>query len=62
MSIELNIHNVTSITVGDRKFHDSDISPFWHREIVITDEKGVSYTISLYSRDDDEDNALKVRS
>lgn len=62
MAYELSIHNVASIQVGDRKFHDSDSRPFWHREIVITDEKGLSFTISLFCGNEDDDKALKVQS
>jgi hypothetical protein len=60
---ELSLHNVVSIVVGDRRFHggNSD-NPFWTRDIVITNDRGQSVTINMYSHSDDEDTALKVQS
>ena len=60
---ELSLHNVVSIVVGDRRFHGSNSdNPFWTRDIVITNIRGESVTIYLYSHSDDEDTALKVQS
>lgn len=60
---DISIHNVTSVVVGDRRFHGGDSSnPFWTRDIVITNDRGESVTINLYSHSDDEDTALKVQS
>ena len=61
---DISIHNVISIVVGDRLFHGGDSSnPFWARDIVITNDRGESITITAYStRDADEDTALKVQS
>lgn len=58
---EISIHNVVSIVVGDRRFHDGN-SPFYTRDITITNERGESVVINLYSHQDDEDVALKVQS
>ena len=59
---DISIHNVTSIVVGDRKFHDSPTNPFFTRYIVITNDRGETVTICMYSHSDDEDTALKVQS
>lgn len=59
---DINIHNVKSITVGDRKLHDANgTNPFYTREIVIVNDQG-SIAISLFCHSDDEDTALKVQS
>ena len=59
---DISINNVTSIVVGDRRFHESPTNPFFTRDIVITNDRGESVTINLYSHSDDEDTALKVQS
>lgn len=60
---DISIHNVTSIVVGERRFHGGYSSnPFWTRDIVITNDRGESVTINLYSQSDDEDTAIKVQS
>jgi len=60
---DISIHNVTSIVVSERRFHggNSD-NPFWTRDIVITNDRGESVSINLYSHSSDEDSALKVQS
>jgi hypothetical protein len=60
MRTETSIHNVAKIEIGDRRFHDSETSPFWSRNITVTDVDGNQHTLELYSRSDDEDTALKV--
>ena len=59
---DISIHNVTSIVVSERRFHESPTNSFFTRDIIITDERGESVTINLYSHSDDEDTALKVQS
>ena len=59
---DISIHNVTSIVVSERRFHDSPTNSFFTRDIVITNDRGESVTINLYSHSDDEDTALKVQS
>jgi len=61
MHTETTIHNVASIEVTDRKWHDGTL-PFYCREIIIVDEDGNTHTISLFTKNEDEDTALKVRS
>lgn len=60
---EVSIHNVKSVVVSDRRLLGGGTDhPFYSREIVITNDRDESVTISLYSYDSDEDEALKVRS
>ncbi len=59
---DISIHNVTSIVVSERRFHESPTNSFFTRDIVITNDRGESVTINLYSHSDDEDTALKVQS
>ena len=62
-STEISVHNVISIVLGDRKLLGRDsMSPFWTREIVITNDRGESVMIQLFSHSDDEEAALKVQS
>ena len=59
---DISMHDVKSIVLGDRRYHDSGNSPFYSRDITITNDRGESIVISLYSHSDDEDTALKVQS
>jgi hypothetical protein len=60
---DISIHNVTSIVLGDRRLLGAETNdPFWTRELVITNDRKESIVITLYSRSDDEDTALKVQS
>lgn len=60
----IEVHNVKSIVVSDRRCHNADRDDaFFTRDIVITNDRGESVTITAYStRDADEDTALKVQS
>ena len=61
---DISVHNVTSIILGDRRLLGADTdNPFYTRDIVITNDRGESVAITLFSvRDADEDTALKVQS
>ena len=61
---DISIHNVTSIVLGDRRLLGADTdNPFYTRDLVITNDRGESVAITLYSvRDADEETALKVHS
>lgn len=60
---EVSIHNVKSVVISDRRRHGEGTDrEFYTREIVITNDRNESVTISLYSYESDEDEALKVRS
>lgn len=60
---DISIHNVTSIVVSERRFHESPTNSFFTRDIVITNDRGESVTICVYScRDADEETAIKVQS
>ena len=60
----ISIHNVTSIVLGDRRLLCADTdNPFYTRDIVITNNRGESVNITLFSvHDADEDTGLKVLS
>ena len=60
----ISIHKVTSVVIGDRRLIGADTDdPFYTRDIVITNNRGESVNITLFSvRDADEDTALKVQS
>ena len=62
MRTETTIRRVAKIEVTDRQFHESDTSPFWAREIVVTDEDGNTHTLAMYSTSSDEETALMVLS
>lgn len=61
---DISIHNVTSIVLGDRRMLGADTdNPFYTRDIVVTNDRGESVNITLYSvKDADEDTGLKVQS
>ena len=61
---DISIHNVTSIVLGDRRLLGADTdNPFYTRDIVITNNRGESVNITLFSvHDADEDTGLKVLS
>ena len=59
---DISIHTVTSIVVSERRFHENPTNSFFTRDIVITNDRGESVTINLYSHSDDDDTALKVQS
>ena len=60
----IEIHSVKSIVISDRRCHNADRDDaFFTRDIVITNDRGESVTICVYScRGDDEDVAIKVQS
>ena len=60
----ISIHKVTSVVIGDRRLIGADTDdPFYTRDIVITNNRGESVNITLFSvHDADEDTGLKVLS
>jgi hypothetical protein len=55
-----SIHKVTSVQLGERRYHGGSSAPFWSREIVITDDKGNTHTVELYASGEEDSDALKV--
>ena len=60
MRTETSVHKVAKIEIGERRFHDSETSPFWVRDIVITDVEGHSHTINVYANGQEDEDCLKV--
>ena len=60
----IEIHSTKSVVISDcREINQGRDDAFFTRDIVITNARGESVTITLYScRDDDENTALKVQS
>lgn len=60
----IEFHNAKSIVISDRReINAGREDAFFVRDIVITNDRGESITITAYStRDADEDTALKVQS
>ena len=56
---DISIHNTKSIEISETRMVDGSI-PFFVRDIVITDEKGHTVTITCYSNGD-EGEELKVQ-
>ncbi len=56
MAADLHIHNVKSIRLTDTREHSTFVS----RTIVIEDDKGERHEIVLFSKDVDNEEALRV--
>ena len=55
--MNLSIHNVVKVLIKDTKFYETNT--FYSRVILITDDKGATYEINLFSETNDQLEILK---
>ncbi|UOF81060.1 hypothetical protein [Caudoviricetes sp.] len=59
MSVDLSVHQVSKVEIGEIRHNESGSRSYDVRDIVITHGDGQTITITLFSKDDRED-LLKV--
>jgi hypothetical protein len=57
--MDISFHNVVEIAMTDRQ--ESSSGDFYSRDLIVRQADGRETVISFYSREDDEDNALRVK-